>query len=164
MKKWLAGVVGVAALVLAGLPALVGAATAATLTRAPYVTDLTTTSAYVDWAIGGQQTAGSVMVQKAPASGVRPTSIAWNASQEITSPTSDPLVSGSSTSASWKVTVGTTTEYQAETPVTGLLARPGTATRSTRATARRPRSSGRSRPSRRSLRPARARRDLRRPR
>ena len=122
MKKWLAGLAGVAVVVLAGLPALAGAATAVTLTRAPYVTDLTTTSAYVDWAIGGQQTAGSVMVQKAPASGVCPTSIAWNASQEITSPTSDPLVSGSSTSASWKVTVGTTTEYQAETPVTGLLA------------------------------------------
>ncbi len=119
MKKWLAGVAGAAVVVLAGLPAPSGAATALTLTRAPYVTDLTTTGAYIDWAIAGQQTAGSVMVLPA-AGGTCPSSIPWNAGQAITSPTVDPLVQGSSTTVSWTVTVGTTAEYQVETPVTGL--------------------------------------------
>jgi chitodextrinase len=126
-KRWQAGVVGaVIALALAGVTSaagasVTGAATAITISRAPYVTDLTTSNAYVDWAIEGQQTAGSVMIQPASA-GKCPTSITWNASQEITSPIVDPLVEGSSKTVSWSIKVNGVQEYQAETPVTGLQA------------------------------------------
>lgn len=113
-------VFGAAVLVGVAFPATAEAATAVTLSRAPYVTDLTTTGAYVDWAVEGQQTAGSVIVQPA-VGGSCPSSIPWT-SAAIPSPTTDPLVSGSSTSASWKITVNGVTEYQAETPVSGLSA------------------------------------------
>jgi hypothetical protein len=63
------------------------------------------------------------MVQPASA-GQCPSSIAWSASQEITSPTVDPLVEGTTTTVSWSITVNGVQEYQAETPVTGL--QPGT--------------------------------------
>lgn len=120
MRKWLAVPVAVIVSVVAGaVPMVADAATTPTLSRAPYVTDLTSTGAYIDWAIEGLQTAGSVMVQPSTG-GACPSSIAWNAAQEIPSPTVDPLVQGSSSTVSWKVTVGKTTEYQAETPVTGL--------------------------------------------
>ena len=117
-KSWLAATAGVMVVVVASLSAPVGAATL-TISRAPYVTDLTTTGVYVDWAIEGVQTAGSVMVQPATG-GTCPTSIPWSATGEITTPTVDPLVQGTSTTVGWTITVGTTTEYQAETPVTGL--------------------------------------------
>ncbi len=123
MRMKCAGALAAAiALASTGIVFAVGTALAAStpITRAPYVTDLTTTSVYIDWAVPGPQTAGSVIVQKAPTSGACPSSIAWNASQEITTPTTDPLVEGGSTSVSWSIKVNGVTEYQAETPVNGL--------------------------------------------
>lgn len=104
------------------------AATLPTITRAPYVTDLFTSqkspytaSAYVNWAVkGSTSTAGSVVV--VPRTGSTcPASIPWSSSA-IKAPTSIPLNEGDSTTASWKFTVESTTEYQESVPVPGLSA------------------------------------------
>lgn len=113
------GATTVAAAVMVVSMASANAASTVTLSRAPYVTDLTQTSAYVNWAIEGKQTAGSVMVQP-ETGGSCPSSITWSSTNEITTPTTDPLVSGRKTTASWAVTVGTVKEWQASTPLSGL--------------------------------------------
>jgi hypothetical protein len=118
----LAAVVIVAAGVSVVSAGSAGAASTATLSRAPYVTDLTSTGAYVNWAIETQQTAGSVMIERAPVSGC-PASLPWSSSA-VTTPTTDPLNANGKTTVPWSVTVGTASEWQAATPVTGLT--PGT--------------------------------------
>ncbi len=100
----------------------------ASLTRAPYVTDLTQSSAYINWATSSQ-TPGSVKVAAA-AGGTCPGSISsWDASAHPV-PTSlpgpvNPTTSGTSSSMTgWAFTVtgnsGTTNEYQSSVDVTGL--------------------------------------------
>jgi hypothetical protein len=97
------------------------------LTRAPYVTDLTQTSAYVNWATTSD-VPGSVAVVAAGAGGC-PSSIAWSPSA-IGAPTSLPgpvnPTSPTGTMTGWQFTVtgatGSTLEYQASVPVTGLSA------------------------------------------
>jgi hypothetical protein len=103
------------------------------LTRAPYVTDLTQTSAYINWATTSK-TPGSVQV--APlVNGVCPASVtAWNPSATPV-PTSLPGAINATNAApgngltGWQFTVaGDTTvqsEYQASVPITGLSASTG---------------------------------------
>ena len=100
-----------------------------TLTRAPYVTDLTQASAYVNWATTSK-TPGSVKVAAAP-NGACPGSISsWDSSARPV-PTSlpgpvNPTTSGSSsTMTGWAFTVtngaaAATSEYQSSVDVTGL--------------------------------------------
>ncbi len=99
----------------------------ASLTRAPYVTDLTQTSALINWATSSS-TPGSVKI--APmAGGVCPSSTTtWSSSAQPV-PTSIPLVSGGTTTSPWAFTVtngaGTIiNEYQATVPAQNLA--PGT--------------------------------------
>ncbi len=121
MKKrtgWFAALGGVICLVLAGTVLPADAASSVVISRAPYVTDLTTSSAYVNWAIQNSQTAGSVIVQ--PQSGGKcPTAITWSTTKHpFATPVTDPLNGGQTP---WTLpTVGTVTEWQASTPVTGL--------------------------------------------
>jgi hypothetical protein len=101
------------------------------LTRAPYVTDLTQTSAYVNWATTSKSP-GSI--QAAPtANGLCPTTISTWTSAATKVPTSlpgpvNPTSSGSSSSMTgWEYTVTNgagvaTNEYQASVDVTGLSA------------------------------------------
>ena len=97
------------------------------LTRAPYVTDLTQTSAYVNWATTSG-TPGSVVVQGAGAGGC-PASIPWSPSA-IPAPTTLPgpvnPTNPTGTMTGWAFTVtgalGSTPEYQNSVPVTGLSA------------------------------------------
>ena len=107
------------------------------LSRAPYVTDLTQTSAYVNWATtntnpvaGGANIFGSV--QLAPMNGTScPVSTAWSASA-ITAPSTLPAAtnptstSGNQTGTQYNVTGASSTasEYQNSVLVTGL--NPGT--------------------------------------
>jgi hypothetical protein len=114
-----AAVLAIFSAVMVGSMATATAATLGTITRAPYVTDLTPTSAYVNFAVKGSSTAGSVIVQ--PDTGTCPSSIPWS-SKAIKSPTSIPLDEGSATTASWKITVVSTTEYQESVPVPNLTA------------------------------------------
>ncbi len=94
-----------------------GAASSVSLTRAPYVTDLTSTSAYVDWGLS-QPVVGSVIVLP-ETGGACPDTISWATSENpIATPTTDPLNGGST---GWAIPhVGNTQEYQASVPVTGL--------------------------------------------
>src|SRR5664279_2768414 len=103
----------------------------ATLTRAPYVTDLAQTTAYVNWATTSS-TPGSVLVQPAPG-GVCPSSISTWTSAAKRVPTSlpgpvNPTSAGSSSSMTgWAFSVingaGTTIrEFQASVELTGLSA------------------------------------------
>ncbi len=100
---------------------------ASSLTRAPYVTDLTQTSAYVNWATTSI-TPGSVAV--VPASGgVCPSALGWSPSAiGVTSSLPGPVnpLSPTGTMTGWQFTVtgspAATSEYQASVPVTGLLA------------------------------------------
>ncbi len=100
-----------------------------TLTRAPYVTDLTQITAYVNWATTSS-TPGSVLVLPAPG-GACPTSIqTWTSAARTVSTTLpdpvNPTSSGSSGSMTgWAFSVvnggGTTIqEYQASVELTGL--------------------------------------------
>lgn len=96
------------------------AATSVVLARAPYVTDLTSSSAYVNWATETTQAVGSVIVQ--PESGGKcPATITWATSKNpIATPKTDPLVSGSNATTPWDFKVESTTEWQASVPVAGL--------------------------------------------
>ncbi len=110
------------------LPVLAYGGADPSLTRAPYVTDLTQTSAYINWATTSS-TPGSVQLAAMGASGC-PTSIRTWSNSALAVPTSIPLVSGGSTTTPWAFTVtngaGTTiNEYQASVPVRNLA--PGTA-------------------------------------
>jgi Calcineurin-like phosphoesterase len=93
------------------------------LTRAPYVTDLTQTSALINWATSSS-TPGSVKV--APmAGGTCPSSTTTWSSSALAVPTSIPLVSGGATTTPWAFTVTnganeTINEYQASVPAQGL--------------------------------------------
>ena len=100
-----------------------------TLTRAPYVTDLTQTSAYVNWATTSS-TPGSVLVMPAPG-GACPSSIQTWTATALTAATTlpDPVNSTSSGSSSsmtsWAFSVvngsgSTIQEYQASVELTGL--------------------------------------------
>ncbi len=104
---------------------------AQTLTRAPYVTDLTQTTAYINWATNSSAP-GSVAVQPAP-DGVCPSSISTWTSSALKVTTSlpgqvNPVHAASSSSMTgWGFSVingaGTSTsEFQASVPVTGLRA------------------------------------------
>jgi hypothetical protein len=141
------GAAGLVALVLPGLQAGAasgaGAATVnplsvtpysgfnATLTRAPYVTDLTRSSAYVNWATTSK-TPGSVKVA-AESGGACPASTAtWSpAAEAVTTSLPGPVnPTGTASSASmtgwaFSVTNGagqSTAEYQASVELTGLSA------------------------------------------
>ena len=89
-----------------------------TLERAPYVTDLSTSSAYVNWGTNST-TPGSVLV--VPKTGSSCGAMAWSSSS-IAAGTSIPLNKGSSTTTGWGYTVEGTAEYQNSVPVTGLAA------------------------------------------
>jgi hypothetical protein len=103
----------------------------ALLTRAPYVTDLTQTSAYINWATTSS-TPGSVQVAPMGAGGCPSSVLTWSAAAApVAVPKVTPYqVAGStSTTTSWRflVTDGagvTTPEFQASVDVTGLT--PGT--------------------------------------
>ncbi len=94
------------------------------LTRAPYVTDLTQTSAYVNWATSSA-TPGSVQFALAPGGSCPSSVTSWSASA-IAAPTSLPgpvnptAAAGGMTTATF--TVGSTTEHQWSVPLTGLSA------------------------------------------
>ena len=98
-----------------------------TLTRAPYVTDLTQTSAYINWATTSS-TPGSVQVAPMGAQGCPSTTLTWSAaSGPIAVPKVTPYVQAGSTATttSWRflVTNGagvTTAEFQASVNVSGL--------------------------------------------
>ena len=101
-----------------------------TLTRAPYVTDLTQTTAYVNWATSSG-TPGSLQVSPMGTSGCPASTTTWSTtSKPLPVPTKIPYQTSTSTSpVSWSFTVvngaGTTiTEYQASVLVPGLS--PGT--------------------------------------
>jgi hypothetical protein len=96
------------------------AASSVVLARAPYVTDLTSSSAYVNWGIEGSQTTGSVMVVP-QGGGACPGTIAWS-SKALGATTQDPLVNTitGKTTTPWNYTVVSTTEYQESVLVTGL--------------------------------------------
>src|SRR5664279_1205628 len=122
-----------AALVDTPLPVTPYSGFASTLTRAPYVTDLTQTTAYINWATKSS-TPGSVAVQPAPG-GVCPSSISTWTSAALKVGTSlpgqvNPVNAASSSSMTgWGFSVtngaGTaTSQFQASVPVTGL--QPGT--------------------------------------
>ncbi len=106
---------------------------AAGLTRAPYVTDLTQTSAYINWATTSN-TPGSVQVE-AEVGGICPSATSTWSDAAQAAPTSLPgPVNATSTASSasltgWQFTVNgdstTDSEYQSSVPVTGLS--PGTA-------------------------------------
>jgi hypothetical protein len=98
------------------------------LTRAPYVTDVTETSAYVNWATSSS-TPGSVQV--APAvNGFCPTATtAWSSSaipapSTLPGPVNPTAAAGTMTTASFTVTgnLGTTSEKQWSVPLSGLAA------------------------------------------
>ena len=107
----------------------------ALLTRAPYVTDLTQSSAYINWATsdtvpGGTNVFGSVQVAPMTGSGC-PAPTTWTSSA-IAAPSTLPgdvnpiNPSGTPTGSEFTVTgnLGTINEYQNSVPVTGLA--PGT--------------------------------------
>ncbi|HUE58146.1 MAG TPA: fibronectin type III domain-containing protein, partial [Acidimicrobiales bacterium] len=122
-RRWGAAL-GAAGVAIAGIPSAAPTAEATTvvLARAPYVTDLTTTSAYINWGIAGSGTIGSVMVQPAPGSGGCPTSIAWSSSQQITGRTTVPLIDvpANTTTTPWDYMVNATSEWQESVPISGL--------------------------------------------
>src|SRR5664279_1923448 len=106
---------------------------ASTLTRAPYVTDLTQTTAYINWATKSG-TPGSVAVQPAPG-GVCPSSIAtWTSaalkvSSSLPGQVNPVNAASSSSMTGWAFSVtdgtgATISQFQASVPVTGL--QPGT--------------------------------------
>ena len=97
-------------------------ATTVVLARAPYITDLTATSAYINWGITGSPTIGSVMVQPAPAAGGCPSSIAWDPNQQITARTTVPLINipANTTTTPWDYLVNSTSEWQESVAITGL--------------------------------------------
>ena len=98
-----------------------------TLTRAPYVTDLTQTSAYINWATTSS-TPGSVQVAPVGAQGCPTTTLTWSAgARPIAVPKATPYVQAGSTATttSWRflVTNGagvSTAEFQASVEVSGL--------------------------------------------
>ena len=95
-----------------------------TLTRAPYVTDLTQTSASVNWATTSN-TPGSVQVARMGAGGCPVSTVTWSSSARPV-PTSIPLDSGTATTTGWAFTVtngaaATVNEYQASVPIGNLL-------------------------------------------
>ena len=102
---------------------------APSLTRAPYVTDLTQNSAYINWATSSN-IRGSVMV--VPASGgVCPTTVSWSpsaigATTSLPGPVNPTSAAGTMTGWAFTVTgnLGSTSEYQSSVPVGGLS--PGT--------------------------------------
>jgi hypothetical protein len=103
----------------------------ATLTRAPYVTDLTKTTAYINWATTSNSP-GSVQVAPIGSNGCPSSTITWSvAAQPLPVPKVVPYVASGSTSSTttWQLSVtngaGTSiSEYQASVNVTGLA--PGT--------------------------------------
>jgi hypothetical protein len=103
----------------------------ASLTRAPYVTDLTQTTAYVNWATTSS-TPGSVAVQPAPG-GVCPSSIStWTSAAQpvpttLPGPVNPTSAASSASMTGWAFSVvngaGTTIhEFQASVKITGLSA------------------------------------------
>ena len=100
----------------------------ASLTRAPYVTDLTQTSAYVNWATSST-TPGSLQVA-ATINGFCPTATTeWSSSAMLVSsslpgPVNPTSAAGNMTTSSFTVTgnLGTTPENQWSVPLTGLAA------------------------------------------
>ncbi len=99
----------------------------AALSRAPYVSDLTQTSAYVNWAT---TTSNPGSVQVAPATnGSCPTGTTTWSPSAIAAPSSLPgpvnPTSAIGSMTSHVFTVGTTTEYQWSVPLTGLAAGTG---------------------------------------
>ena len=98
-----------------------------TLTRAPYVTDLTQTSAYINWATTSS-TPGSVQVAPMGAQGCPTTTLTWSAgARPIAVPKATPYVQvgSTATTTSWRflVTNGagvSTAEFQASVEVSGL--------------------------------------------
>ncbi len=100
------------------------AAATATPSRAPYVTDLTSTSAYVNWAVVATSTplAGSLAYVPAPVSGPCPAQITWASGHPAT--TEIPLIattsSGTTTQAGWEKSDGADNEYQNGVQLTGL--------------------------------------------
>ena len=111
------------------LPVVAYSGSDPSLTRVPYVTDLTQTSAYINWATTSS-TPGSVRVAKMGVGGCPSSTMTWSSSAALPVPTSIPLVEGSSTTTSWAFTVtngaGTViNEYQASVLVRSLA--PGTA-------------------------------------
>jgi hypothetical protein len=102
------------------------------LTRAPYVTDLTQSSAYVNWATTSS-VPGSLQIAPVGAGGCPAATATWSAtSHPLAVPTQIPYlaVPSTATTASWAFSVvngaGTSVkEYQASVPVSGLT--PGTA-------------------------------------
>ena len=94
-----------------------------TLVRAPYVTDLTQTTAEVNWATTTGTAVGSV--QWVDAATTACSSVAWGTwsatrSTAVAS-TQVPYGPGSGTTG-WSYTVGTTKEYQNSAELTGLVA------------------------------------------
>ncbi len=93
------------------------------LTRAPYVTDLTQTSALINWATSSSAP-GSVKVAPMAGGGCPSSTTTWS-NGALPVPTSIPLMSGGATTAPWAFTVtngvGTTIkEYQATVPTQHL--------------------------------------------
>jgi hypothetical protein len=147
LKRVIGGVVIVmAGVVPLAMPSIAGAATTplpvtpysgfnALLTRAPYVTDLTQTSAYINWATtstdpGGSNVFGSVAVEPMNGSSC-PVSTVWtpsaiSAPSTLPGPVNGLDATGTMTGSQFTVNgAGTTaSEYQNSVPVGGLA--PGT--------------------------------------
>jgi hypothetical protein len=108
------------------VPAAAATANGVTLTRSPYVTDLTASSAEVNWAVtfSGSQPAGSVMVEQEPAGGCGASTVTSWSPNAVVSPTPMSIpyqASGSTaTTTGWSMTVNGLTEFQNSVPVTGL--------------------------------------------
>ncbi len=96
----------------------------ASLTRAPYVTDVTQTSAEVNWATSNSTAAGSVQWVDESTGGTCPTS-AWvwstTTGQTANATTQIPYGAGSGT-LGWGFSVNSVHEYQNSVQLTGLVA------------------------------------------
>src|SRR6202790_4417171 len=105
---------------------------APSLTRAPYVTDLTQTSAYINWATTSNKP-GSVQVSPAPGSSCPASTTTWSPSAapvgtKLPAPVNPTSTGSPATLNTWQFSVvnraTSTSEYQASVDVSGLS--PGT--------------------------------------
>ena len=110
------------------LPTSQYAGFASTLARAPYITDLTQTSAYINWATTSK-VPGSVQVAPAPGGSCPASTLTWSPSAAGAGTTLPGPVNPTSslvtkTLSTWQFTVVATSEYQASVQISALT--PGT--------------------------------------
>ncbi len=130
MRKWrVAGAVAAAGVVGVGVMTVVPVQAASpvyasSVTRAPYLTDVTQTSAEVNWATNVSTTAGSVQWVDQTAGGTCPTTAwKWSASTKQTANASTTIPYGLGTGTlGWGYSVASEPEYQNSAPMTGLVA------------------------------------------